>query len=208
MSIISSEKRFCFIHIERTGGTTIRHLLGAQLNNLELVRTANPSLEKTLATFPKAKDYYKFAFVRCPYDWLVSLYSHLITPSVHNTDYLYVKDLNFHDFIKWLDDVGMKRKETDKEHAYRTQTNSIFLNGELGVDDIYRFESICNDLGESNVNNLFKKLSLKKPEYIPMLNKSERPFDWYDKYDKKTLKLVNRIFADDFNNFNYGVLEK
>lgn len=206
MSIISDKHKFCFININRIGGGTINTLLKKQVEDIQYSTPPICTVEHTNNLFPKISDYHKFSFVRCPYDWLVSIYYHITNHEMH-TDHLFVRGLNFHDFIKWLDKFGMKRKESDLQPIYKTQTDFLFIDDTLVVDKIYKFEGLSNDAGTSNILHLFLNLNLLMPNNIPMINRSERPLGWDSLYDYETYKLVNRIFEEDFKNFNYKMYE-
>ena len=206
MAIISDKKKFCFININRVGGGSIKSLLAKQANDTETTTPIISTIKSNIELHPHIKDYNKFSFVRCPYDWLVSIYYNIINHSQH-PDYFYVKDLNFFDFIKWMCDVGMKREESDLQPFYRTQTDFVFINDELAVNKIFKYEAMCNDAGTSNIMHLFLQLKLEMPKNVPMLNKSQRPFGWQELYDNGIYKLVNRVFAEDFKNFNYRTYE-
>ena len=122
-------------------------------------------------------------------------------------DYKNISNLTFYDFIEWLNDVGLKRDENDNQPCYRTQTDLIFVKGKLGIDNFYKFESLCNDNNTSSVSSLFYNLNLEIPKTIPVTNKSERPISWGTSYDLKTYKRVNKTFMSDFKNFKYQMHE-
>ena len=206
MAIISAEKKFCFIHIHRTGGSTLRHLLAQEVKNMEYYNPLHCTLQYVIDRRPEVTDYFKFSYVRNPYDLLVSLYSFLNKQAI-NPDHTYVKSLSFHEFVVWLHDVGFKREESDKEPFYRTQYDCLMINGNMGVDTIYKYETLCNDTATSSINSLFNRLEIDTPKHIPLLKKSDRPIVWNDSYDSKTYKLVNNMFKKDFKTFKYSIHE-
>ena len=202
MAFISDSKSFCFININRIGGGTVSSLLKKQVEDIQTGKSVISTMRNVLDLFPKISDYHTFTFVRCPYDWLVSMYYNINTNELH-PDYIFVKDLNFYHFVQWLYEVGMNREESDFQPFYRKQTDFISVDNELKVNKIYKFEGMSNDSGTSNVLHLFLQLNLLMPRSIPMVNKSDRPLGWDNMYDSKIYKLVNHIFAEDFKNFNY-----
>lgn len=205
MAVISDKYKFCFTHIIKTGGTTLTLLLKEQVDDLILTNPLHSSIKYDLDNYPRIKDYFKFAYVRNPYDWLVSLYSYICMFTDH-PDYKLVNYLSFYEFIVWLSDVGLKRNENEKP-CYRTQTDLLFVKGKIAVDNYYKFEDLCDDNNTSNVFSLFYNLDLEMPKSIPVTNKSERPINWNTNYDLKTYKLVNKIFMQDFKNFKYQTHE-
>lgn len=207
MAVISNKKKLCFIHIHRTGGGTITELLNQQVNDLVITPYLHSTLFNTIKCNPIVEEYTKFAFVRNPYDWIVSLYSSAIDSAYQNKDYKEVKNMSLYTFVEWIHDVGMKREEKKYSNFYRTQTDFLYINNKLAVDIIYQYEGMCNDGDTSNLYSLFLNLNLYMPKTVPLLNKSERPFNYIELFDNKTLKLVNKIFKDDFINFNYKMNE-
>ena len=203
--IISESRKFCFIHIPRTGGTTIKKLLSNEVDDLKEINN-NPysTIGDAIKLSPELinDDYYKFSYVRNPYDLLVSLFSS-INFNINHPDYKIIRQLSFPEFIEWLNDVGMKREDDGKTPIYIKQSDYLFINNKLSVDYVYRYEEICDDMSTSNINSLFLKLGYDMPNNIPVLNKSERSFDWSYLYNDRAYRLVNRLFLDDFVNFKY-----
>lgn len=206
MAVISDKYRFCFTHIIKTGGTTLTILLKEQVDDLIFTNPLHSSIKNDLYNYPRIKDYLKFAYVRNPYDWLVSLYSYICMFTDH-PDFKNISHLTFYEFIEWLSDVGLKREENTKQPCYRTQTDLLFIKDKIAVDNYYKFESLCNDNNTSSIFSLFYNLNLEMPKSIPVTNKSERPINWNTNYDLKTYKLVNKIFMADFKNFKYPIHE-
>lgn len=202
MSVVSHSKKILFVHIARTGGSSVIDCLKKKINDILTIPPHHSTIEKTLTTFPDLYYYYKFSYVRNPYDLLVSTYCNILT-SLSNTDYQYIKNLSFQDFVSWIADVGFKREEADGEPFYRTQTNCLFYQGKKIVDDFFKFESLCNDMGTSNLLTIFSKLEIDFQDHIPLLKKSNRSFGYQEYFDSKSYKLVNQIYKEDFKNFKY-----
>jgi hypothetical protein len=207
MAIISNKKKLCFIHIHRTGGGTVTELLNQQVNDLVITPYLHSTLFNTIKCNPIVEEYTKFAFVRNPYDWVISLYSSAIDINYNNKDYAELKNMSLYTFVEWLQNVAMKREESKYSNFYRTQTDFLYINNKLAVDIIYQYEGMCDDAGTSNINSLFLNLNLIMPKIVPLLNKSERQFNYIELFDNKTIRLVNKIFKDDFINFNYKINE-
>ena len=75
MAIISKSKQWCFIHINRTGGTTVRQILSKQIQDFNfIVGSENGTIKECVALNSEILDYYKFSFVRQPYDLLLSIF--------------------------------------------------------------------------------------------------------------------------------------
>lgn len=173
MAILSRSRQICFIHITRTGGTTVRNLIGKEIWDLKIEGQKHETIKECLITNPEASEYYKFSFVRQPYDWIASLYYYIKMPIARHPDFHVVKTLNFYEFLEWLQDVGMKR--ADGIGLYKTQSQHLFIKNKMMMNDIYRFEELCDDCDVSNLRTIFRKFDLPCPMRIPVLNKSERP---------------------------------
>jgi hypothetical protein len=204
MSLISHSNRFCFLHIPRTGGTTIVNCLKSQVDDLQIIAPYHSSIEKTILNFKSVFNYFTFSYVRNPYDLLVSIYSSIDS---ENKDYYKVNKLGFFDFIVWMADEGFKREENDFQPFYRTQTDYLSINNELKVKNLFKYELLCNDSGTSNLLSIMLNLNLRLPKHIPLTKKSDRFFNYNEYYDYKTFKLVNTIYKEDFKNFKYSLNE-
>lgn len=206
MAIISRKNKFCFIHINNTGGKTITSLLKEVAPDLEVLDKTHSTISEILNKMPQIMDYYKFSYIRNPYDLLVSVFTNIIMNNSH-PDYSIIGKLSFYEFIQWLGDVGLKRKDGDFWTIYRTQTDFVFKRGEVMVNDLFKYEDLCDDTGLSNANTLFLKLGFDMPRNIPLLNKTERTLNWDNLFNIKTYRLVNELFAEDFKNFKYKKYE-
>ncbi len=201
MAILSKSRKICFIHITRTGGTTVRQLLGKEIEDLKIDGYKHETIKECLITNPEVSDYYKFSFVRQPYDWISSLYYYIKMPIVRHPDFNLIKSFSLYEFLEWLQDVGMRR--TEGIGLYKTQSQYLFIKNKMMMNDIYRFEELCDDCDVSILRTIFNKFDLPCPMRIPVLNKSERPTSSIDSISIKEIKLINKLFSDDFKNFKY-----
>jgi|SRR5215468_8444806 len=72
--MISDRHRFIFVHINKTGGTSIEKVFEPDADQTNVAfKHARAAFYRR--EFPEQfRDYFKFAFVRNPWDWLVSRY--------------------------------------------------------------------------------------------------------------------------------------
>ena len=160
--LISHKKKFIFVHVPKTAGSSLTSALqsfchqpkdeainrllskiGVNTNWFGPYLNAKYGRKHTTAQQIKLiypaevfNDYYKFAFVRNPWDTMVSYYHFLHSnPDCHRNQK--VKSL---DGFKQYLEYEIKR---DKYHQTRYLTDN---NGELLVDYIGRFESLNDDL--------------------------------------------------------------
>ena len=72
--MISHKHKFIFIHIPKCAGCSLKEHLVKNSDN-KLINSGHESLDVLLKNFSlKTEDYYKFTFVRNPWDRIVSLY--------------------------------------------------------------------------------------------------------------------------------------
>ena len=74
--IISDYLRSIFIHVHRTGGTTISNLLKCHLDKDNIYQTQHGNAKTSESKFlDQYSDYYTFGFTRNPYERILSWYS-------------------------------------------------------------------------------------------------------------------------------------
>lgn len=193
----NEEKKFIFIHIPKTGGTSVKKILSDKINidgfklNGELVEyNKNTHIIINKEQFKKYKDYYKFVFVRHPYDWIKSYYNFHSNKSKfykNITDIKINNSINI-DFDKWLS--GLKNFN---------QTDFFTHNDEFLVDKICRLENFEEDMKEVldkiNINSEFQNIKMKDSkkfniDTIKNLNDSQK-------------KLIQKICDKDFRLLKY-----
>jgi hypothetical protein len=130
--------------------------------------------------------YYKFAFVRNPWDWQVSLY-HFILNTPHQFQHELIKSFkDFDAYIQWR-----------VEHEVRLQKD--FVTDESGqsiVDFIGRFENLDEDFSK-----LCRKLNIKAR--LPHINVStHRDFRTY--FSDRSAELIANAFKEDIEYFGYS----
>lgn len=207
--VLSVDKNFLFIHIPKTGGSSMEEtLFNYQSFNYHEV-THGVSLQY--------KDYldddfyfslFKFAFVRNPWDLQASCWRYYVRqPGV---------DMTFDEFIKWKFTGSIVHK-LDKlpkvEHAsiemlrgafytHRTPQTYYLINekGEYLVDYIGSFERL-----EEHYKLLVEKLKLED-NYLPRVNVSSNPDedrDYRKLYTEETKELVRSRFELDIKMYGY-----
>jgi len=165
-----------FVHIPKTAGTSIYKTLGIK----------EPGHKRLLEYTPNT-----FSVVRNPFDRLVSHFCYIKT----NNSYYYkkhpqcdlMKDCNFSDFVYLL--LSSKETLLDPQCYYICDDKDNVL-----VEHILRFESLNEDFKK------FWDLNLLH------VNKSKRKKDWRFYYNDKTLEIVNKVYAKDFQIFNYKMM--
>jgi len=198
--MISHSKKFIFIHIVKTGGTSIEYMLrkygillqgNGNFDSIYYKHATALSIKQMMGD--EYDNYFKFTFMRNPWDWIVSNYAFnrgLARPYIIGTQYPisskvphWAKDMSFFDWLVWWIDT------------FNPSQSMMFTGtkGELLVDVIFRFESLPSDFFK-----LKKRLGLWMwwPR-LPHLKSSNRNSDYKSYYDDESLEIVQEHFALD-----------
>lgn len=207
MPLVSKEKKFVFVHIYKTGGTTLRSMLKEQTQDMKVVIDEHGTMVDLINDGFDFTGYKSFAVVRNPYDWLVSLYSYIRMPIGH-PDYETAIKQTFSEFLLWLVNVGMKRERGCGLPLYRRQIDFISdRKGHPFVDNWYRFEDLFKSgkRGTKLVNKVLVKHGLEAQKEVPKLMVSKRPKGFIGQYTPNDIRLVNVHFDSDFYFFDYDM---
>jgi len=194
--IISNQAKCIFIHIQKTGGASIEQVLrsndtGVEANSHQGRRHMSARELQTFVPAETWSAYFKFAFVRNPWDRLVSWYHMCVQTPTANTFARYIKDNapTFDDFLKKTT-TGIAERTTRNQLDYVTDDR-----GELIVDFVGRYENL-----QEEFSIVKKKLDLATD--LPHVNRSTH--DNYRKYyNEETRDIVSKRFEKDIRHFGY-----
>ena len=213
--LISNTHSFIFFHVAKVGGISIRHALSPYTQEPECFRINRPpreinnkpnplyaiwdsalthaTVKQTQKALPEAfETYHKFAFVRNPWDWHVSMY-HFLLNQPENRRFEMIKGFGgFKPYMEW---VVTEDKPFPKGATKLQSTMLVDTNGNIAVDEIGRFENLSEDF-----NAITARLGIQAS--LPKLNYSTHK-RYQDYYDDKTRKLVEQHFAQDIDLFKY-----
>ena len=205
--IVSHRHRFIFFAVPRTGTHAVRdalrHCLGdedwQQQSLTEQVRLPVPALahvghghltlRQVRANLPETlgRDYFKFAFVRNPYDRFVSVCAML---NRRNPDYRERETA----FMKRAIQVGRFQQRA----LVRPQRDMLVDEaGELGMDFIGRYESLQQSFAEA-----CRRIGIPEQRLAQSNATDHRDYATY--YDDELLRLVTDFYRPDFNSFDYA----
>jgi hypothetical protein len=200
--ILNKKYNFLYVHIQKTAGTSISHKL-FELDNTVLLNYAHSFIDSIdYSTYNK---FYKFCFVRNPFDRLVSWYNMMLHKGVHNdfSEYLLVNSKNFSEFINLTKIIYEKNKlEWDGKTPYPksigfNQLDYVSDNeGNVLVDFIGRFENLNEDY-----DKIIEKIGVKNLP-LPHLNKFEYK-DYRTYYTDKDIEKVYKMYEKDIKYFGY-----
>tara|TARA_X000000950_G_scaffold275464_1_gene361922 strand:- start:256 stop:990 length:735 start_codon:yes stop_codon:yes gene_type:complete len=208
--MISHSKKFVFIHNPKTAGTSITSILQPYCEVLPNQDTNSPffyhaSAMKVKNFFIKMDwnwdAYYKFTFVRNPWDRLVSYYefmkkryNDLLNENKLNTDII-CKEFgeNVNSFDDFILNLNIFAPNTD-EHYHS-------INNKPSLDYVGKLESIQTDF-----KIICNKIGIPYTE-IPRLQTSER-ISYENYYNENTANIVKNKFANDIKLFGYTFKQK
>lgn len=200
---ISQQLGCIFVHIPRTGGTSVETALGvlsdARVENTSLMfgRVTSPSLKsRALSTDflqhltaselrdlvgEEFNNYFRFAFVRNPWERMVSIYFYhrKVTGEI----------ASFPEFLK--------RAEGHRKNHLVPQHEFVFdKDGNRLVDFVGRFERMPDD---------FSKVcaALKIERELPHLNAATIG-DYRSYYDDAARRIIERVYGEDIERFSYA----
>jgi len=189
--MISDRHRFIFIHINKTGGTSIEKVFEPEADQ-ENVAFKHRTAAFYRQTFPEQfRDYFKFAFVRNPWDWLVSRY-HWSRDRQHLFDY------SFQEFL-WRLKNGIPLSPGApwlEGEALQPQLARVSIDGQIAVDFVGRFETI-----QSDFDSICSRLQIEA-RTLPHVFQTDRA-SYVDYYDDETRRVVKQLYAADIIAFGY-----
>ena len=224
--IISDNKKFIYTHIQKTGGSTIENTLRPYFDHEDILYKRAKKIDKqqNLNLFnPKSKlrrhlkhrqiiivdplyvnllnEYFVFTFVRNPYDLIYSRFLqnfhkgrlrkhskrrfHGMKIDKFNTFFIHSGTRLQFDFIipRYIDFIGHTERLSDD------------------------FRHICHVLNLGKID--LKSVNIRnkpKPACDPH-NMKWDDYKYLDKYERRTIKLVNKHYARDFDYFGYQKLD-
>jgi hypothetical protein len=206
--LLSVEKKFIFIHIPKTAGSSLKralapYALNPQRSQYRRLLSHLPVPESPERAWLRQHDkaawirlklprsvfesYHKFAVVRNPYDYAVSYYAY-----VRGNDRSRANRHAQGTFLEFLN--YLRRKD-----AISGITQSSWIvdaKGSLIIDQILRFETLDVDFAE-----LSARLGLEAS--LPHVNRSERG-DYRAMYGEEERDLADRLFARDLELLGYN----
>jgi hypothetical protein len=207
--MINENKKFIFIHINKTAGRSISSAL-ARMDNKGI--KFNDKYHFHMPVFwlkslvPNYDNLFSFCFVRNPYDWLYSNYAFItrelkilrrFNPDANNIPSFkeWLLNKNWHSTKRWA--KQMKAVEPFPPIQIRQFSWWIDVNGECTVNYIGKFENLRDDFKVIN-----QKIGVPYVE-LPHKNASKRKNDYREMYDQDMIDMVRETHKDSLKRFGY-----
>jgi hypothetical protein len=149
----------------------------------------SPYLNKKMGMTPEKWDtYYKFCFIRNPYDKIISAWNHVNRYKIPFANYLNI--------AKICNDV-------EYMHVFLPQTRSIINEkGKIDINYIGKFENL-----EEDFQTILKNIGVKEVihDVKKEMNKRDH-MEFYKYYNQDVLNKVNILLQEDFKNLDYEMI--
>tara|TARA_B100001093_G_C26772449_1_gene990835 strand:- start:351 stop:977 length:627 start_codon:yes stop_codon:yes gene_type:complete len=207
--MINLIKQFIFIHIPKTGGSTIKSYLRSFRGNTNVIM--HPHILDYINKLPESSDFFKFTSVRNPWELVVSRYFYRLKLIENAKENRRVKDaeVTFDEFVKneeifmnsfksWVSPKSEAFKMYDKGKSFGSQYDLLSdSNGKMLMDKVIKYENFENEL-----NNLLVAMGIITYDKFH-INKSDHA-DYQMYYDQETRKIIADRFVKDIDYFKYS----
>jgi hypothetical protein len=202
---INHEKKFIFIHVPHTGGTSLRNFLNQSVGTEKYKHKHAPVKEVE----QKYRDYTKFSIARNHVDWLHSGYKYCQKrngrkwfPKCYN----FAKDHSFKEYVDWYLSYNTENMSGD----YSMQ----FIPRRIGF--FYYMGEKCEDVdhviwhGKNGFENLERVLKeatgISNTDSFPHNNKNVRNRSSVT-YSPETEEMIKRHYEEEIQYFNQNVCQ-
>lgn len=204
MSCVNHIQKYIFIHIAKTGGTSMGAIMpDSTAGHDTLSQYKTRSTKRELFDY---NSYYKWCFVRNPWDRAVSAYGNC--PEVNSEIKTFAEFINIlYDQKSILNDVddatwvagGFPHVDgfPHQRIHFLPQYLAVSVGGELDVDYTGRFETI-----EQDWNYISDKFNFNKK--LPHARKNVKRTVYTDYYDDSLRKKAEAFYRKDIDLFGYS----
>ena len=204
---VSDSARVLFVHVQKTGGSTLDHMLDHEVPDVRKVgKTRHTTYRNILKLEPELEDYWAFGFVRNPWARMVSWFT-MIEAVFNNLDegkprtvrkfqqYGHIWE-HYEPYRHDFDTFVLEGAESVKK-VRRNQIDMLRTPDGKQVDFIGRTENFVPDL-----NVVREKLGLAPMEQVPRKNATSKAhYSTY--YNAQTRDKVAELYARDIEEFGY-----
>jgi len=211
---LSHSHKFIFYHIYKTGGTSVKTSLESYFDDCDsddferfskirsqfvripllrtFVPTVHPSFKNTIdeLTRLKIQSYFKFAFVRNPWDWQVSVYHYMLQKRRHRFHQPAKVLGSFNNYVHYLNLRGQLGKPTPNQIDFISDRS-----GKIQMDFVGRFENFENDF-----NRITSHVGISAN--LCHVNRGNRN-QYREYYTPRSRRIVSDLYQRDIEIFGY-----
>ena len=204
--LISDQHRFLFVHVQKTGGSTIDNNLSASLGDVRRIKEAHrhAPLDRLLQLEPGLADYWTAGFVRNPWARMLSWWRMVerFRDGADRGVERYLDHLSRNRFVAGIiekhPDFESFVLEATEEHPRLRKPQVEFMNADgRSADFVGRQESLEDDL-----HAIYDHLGLEWVELQSVNIDPGRP-DYRDVYTPATRDRIAELFAADLAAYGY-----
>jgi hypothetical protein len=232
MYIISHKRKYIFIHLPKVAGNSMKRLLepinqadaDSEFWYRQYFKIRRTGIHLGFRTYPRGiallkahatakqvkanvrkqyfDNYFKFGFVRNPWDRQLSFYNWMLKLNPRQSWYEHQKHVkarkDFNDFMEWYHLSGDRKANFGQ--FWHVQKDFLFdTDGTQLVDFIGRFENLAEDF-----EYVKKQIGIEEHN-LRHHNKSRdrKPRDYRKAYTDKTAELIAKICKEDIDTFGY-----
>ena len=195
---VSLKDKLVFIHVPKTGGTSI-HISLKDLYGLEGEERHDPlppvhhmSISEFLLGNPGHADFFKFAFVRNPFSRILSGYSEFTQRPDRRGYHMDIKlYYSFEEFC-----LDFQYSEWNKDPHFRPQNELLCVDGKIAVDYVGKYETL-----QDNWDTICEKVGLPPAALEVTRKTAHKPYQ--EHYTAKSRAAIEKYFAEDLALFEY-----
>ncbi len=214
--VLSHGKKYLYFVVPKCGSTTVRHVLepytdvGYPVSHYHMQHL---TIEQFLETEYKScfNEYFKFTFVRNPYDRIYSGFMQDLYASKNYPRWIECKAPIFkeigEDFNRYIQEYVREQDLSNDWRwvCFRPMHMFSHMNNSSTVDFVGRTETLTSD-----INRLCQLLKIENPQSYTSYNVNQMPsptYKYLDKYDVKSIEIINEIYHRDFVEFGYIMID-
>lgn len=208
--IISPQRRYVFVHIPKTGGTSMALALESRATKDDILIGDTPkalrrrrrlrhletpgrlwkhSTVRDIGPLIDPADFFVFTLVRNPWDRMVSYYHWLRDQRFDHPVVSLAQTYDFKDFLR----------HPNTQASLDSNTYQSYMIDAAGIDHCTLYARLEHP---QDLAPLWEHLAFKVT--IPRENLSDRAKDWRIYYDAETADIVNKKAGEDIARFGYA----
>jgi len=201
--MINHSKKFIFIHIPKTAGTSIEQCLSSCIkpdfpivgyDEANKLHRQHSTLEQLKSIYKiKIDDYFKFTVCRNPYERAVSGYFWFLKAGLLNVSTTFKDYLLIRNGCEKLNHLNSSQGRGD--HFY-PQLKYMEIEGKNKIDFVIRFENL-----QKEFDIVCTKISIPHQQLLHIKKTCHKHYASY--YNKETREIVEQKYANDIKYLGY-----